>query len=131
MEETFPYAKARLLKSWRLSVDNPTRSVDDKIVSLKMQVGFCDEDIELVHKKIAKRKKNNPSGYSEGQKKLEKKQLDSITWFYTHRLKIKAQLQVHRDMRMAQGLKLEASTGSDPSEAGPMPSTKAPTEPGV
>ena len=131
MEETFPYARDRLLKMWRLSVDNPTRSVDGKIMSLKIQVQFVDEDVELVLKRIAKRKRNNPSGYSKGQIQAEKKQHENISWFSAHRLKIKAQLRVHRNMRMPQGLKLEASTGSDPSEAGPMPSTKAPTEPGV
>ena len=122
MQETFPYARDRLLKMWQLSVDNPTRSLDGKIMSLKIQSGFVDDDIELVHKRIAKRKKNNPFGYFKGQEKLESRQLHSITWFSTHRLKIKAQLQVHRDMRKRQRM-LHASTRPLPSEAGPMPST--------
>ena len=120
MEETFPYARDRLLKMWRLSVDNPTRSVDGKIMSLKIQVQFVDEDVELVLKRIAKRKRNNPSGYSKGQIQAEKKQHENISWFSAHRLKIKAQLQLHRDMRNRER---EASAGPVPSEAGPMPPT--------
>ena len=124
MEETFPYARDRLLKMWRLSVDNPTRSVDGKIMSLKIQVQFVDEDVELVLKRIAKRKRNNPSGYSKGQIQAEKKQMENISWFSAHRLKIKAQLQLHRDMRNRERmLEVEASAGPTPSQAGPMPPT--------
>jgi hypothetical protein len=91
-EDSFPYARKRLLDMWGHSVDNPDRSLAGKLMSLEIQEEFCYEDEKKVYTKIAKRKRNTVGEYTVGQKKTETIQLKSITWFSAHMVKIKEQI---------------------------------------